>query len=328
MENIPLWAWLCGYGVLMVLANRAGTMLGAWLKRDRASTSTEGEPMADGVARQVTADGAFMDWSRPIVTANGRKATHLGVVERGGDYPRVVNVEGENVLRFYMENGRLSSIAPGSLDLFNVVEEPAPAPSPGERPAIDRESREALQVVRTVKNFLGDRKDVVLKVIADRVTHCGLFFEPIPEPTVTTAEPVRAAEAFDPSKPVQYRGGTPARILCTDAPGTHPIIAIATECDDDVEPTSHKRDGRYWMDGGRSDMDLVNVPPPKPRTHVAWVKVWGDGIAVARRTKEAIDAFRGDGPCVACARVVIEEGRYDDDAPADPTRAGEASRAT
>ncbi len=67
---------------------------------------------------------------------------------------------------------------------------------------------------------------------------------------------------FDPTKPVQTRGGRKARIICTDAKGMQPIVALVTTSDPDVE-----RVERFFLDGRcysslevDSPHDLINVP--------------------------------------------------------------------
>lgn len=68
---------------------------------------------------------------------------------------------------------------------------------------------------------------------------------------------------FDPSLPVQTRAGHPARIICTDAEGAFPIIALLSiadvgGCPRDI-PYSYTVDGRSGINR-TSCRDLINVP--------------------------------------------------------------------
>jgi len=66
---------------------------------------------------------------------------------------------------------------------------------------------------------------------------------------------------FDPTKPVQTRDGRPARILCIDARGDLPIIALVGA----PAPGESEYVQRYTADGRgyRNALlhhDLINVP--------------------------------------------------------------------
>lgn len=77
---------------------------------------------------------------------------------------------------------------------------------------------------------------------------------------------------FDPTKPVQTRNGLPARILCTDAEGVCPIIALVTTSHGNEEPVRRKANGRLHEDSGSYYLDLVNVAPSW------WVNVYRDRV--------------------------------------------------
>lgn len=57
----------------------------------------------------------------------------------------------------------------------------------------------------------------------------------------------------------RYRDGTPARILCYDAPGPMPVIALG-----DTGVTRHTCSGRYVGGDSESIKDLIPLPP-EPR---------------------------------------------------------------
>lgn len=61
---------------------------------------------------------------------------------------------------------------------------------------------------------------------------------------------------FDPTKPVQTRGGEPARILCTDKKGCLPIVALVKGAD----LLSYTLDGQF-VEGVETHLDLINIPP-------------------------------------------------------------------
>ena len=66
---------------------------------------------------------------------------------------------------------------------------------------------------------------------------------------------------FDPTKPVQTRDGRKARILCTDAKGGQPIVALVTTFDNEAEHVVRFRsDGGCYSRGADPVHDLINVP--------------------------------------------------------------------
>ena len=69
---------------------------------------------------------------------------------------------------------------------------------------------------------------------------------------------------FDPTKPVRTRHGRAARIICTDAKGDYPIIALVVNIDDGTE-FAYSYDGRglYYSVGEECGADLINVPERK-----------------------------------------------------------------
>lgn len=72
----------------------------------------------------------------------------------------------------------------------------------------------------------------------------------------------RPSVSFDPTKPVQTRDGRAARILCTDANGPLPIIALVKATNGNEEVMRLLADGqRRGRKAWRPDRDdLVNIP--------------------------------------------------------------------
>ena len=84
---------------------------------------------------------------------------------------------------------------------------------------------------------------------------------------------------LDLTKPVQTRGGLPARIVCTDIKGNYPIMALVLR--DGAEfPTTHLPDGRWHVTYEHSDKDLINVPEKR----VAYANVYKTYIGDTHET--------------------------------------------
>ena len=69
---------------------------------------------------------------------------------------------------------------------------------------------------------------------------------------------------FDPAKPVRFRGeGLPTpRIVCTDAPGGSPVIAVYVNEYGETQISTHQSDGRLGScaeDDDSDGYDLINV---------------------------------------------------------------------
>ena len=58
----------------------------------------------------------------------------------------------------------------------------------------------------------------------------------------------------NPSRKVVTRGGRPVRIICTDAKGESPVVALV-EDNGEEHPFSYKQDGK-WSKRNTSDVDL------------------------------------------------------------------------
>jgi len=81
---------------------------------------------------------------------------------------------------------------------------------------------------------------------------------------------------FDPSKPVQTRDGRPARVLCTDAAGVYPIVALIRDQDGTDHADHYTAAGHFFEDSsGCNEDDLINIPPAPVRHTIArWVSVY------------------------------------------------------
>lgn len=84
-------------------------------------------------------------------------------------------------------------------------------------------------------------------------------------------------KTFDPTKPCRTLDGRPARIVCTDAPGAYPILALVPsrhypersspmlfDTEGNAPPQWYGADGRtrsrFGMDVGNRPWDLENLP--------------------------------------------------------------------
>ena len=101
----------------------------------------------------------------------------------------------------------------------------------------------------------------------------------------------------NPSRKVVTREGKPARIICTDARGEYPVIALIEHYQETLDVTfSFTKDGKWCTDGTNSNKDLFFAP----EKHEGWVNVYEEGtnryldgcICV---TKEEAKRIRGCG---------------------------------
>jgi len=113
---------------------------------------------------------------------------------------------------------------------------------------------------------------------------------------------------FDPKKPVQTRDGRPARIVCRDAKGSYPIVAMI-EIDGEEQPKTYTADGKFDRFGGLP-LDLINIPTKR----TGWVNVYPpyEGsmqiafLSDAYRTREEADKDAAE--CrIACVQIEWEE---------------------
>lgn len=110
---------------------------------------------------------------------------------------------------------------------------------------------------------------------------------------------------FDPSKPVQTRGGGVARIVCRDARGKYPIVALI-DAGAEWEAAARFTSGG-WIDcDKRSDEsveDLINIP----ETHEMTVHFYRGS------TNGGVYASRGPiAGEIASKRITFTEGEFED----------------
>ena len=110
------------------------------------------------------------------------------------------------------------------------------------------------------------------------------------QPTPSETKP------FDPTKPVQLRDGTPARVICVDRRGQYPIVAVSGG-DDRI--TTHRSGGEQSF-GLMGPRDLINIPPAtrKVEVWVNWYNKSGNPRGVYT-IKNAADAAAAAWPCIA-----------------------------
>ena len=78
----------------------------------------------------------------------------------------------------------------------------------------------------------------------------------------------------NPSKKVVTREGKPARIICTDARGEYPVIALIEHYQETLDVTfSFTKDGKWCTDETNSNKDLFFAP----EKHEGWTNVYEEG---------------------------------------------------
>ena len=112
-------------------------------------------------------------------------------------------------------------------------------------------------------------------------------------------------EAAKNGAAVCTRDGRDARIICWDAKGNYPIIALIKECDDMECTYSYNADGKFlmWREAG---FDLMM----KSEHHTGWINIyhWGDvpcGSTIYATKKEALNAI-GQGCTIYVTTIYIE----------------------
>ena len=115
---------------------------------------------------------------------------------------------------------------------------------------------------------------------------------------------------FDPDWPhghVTAADGFPARIVCRDAKGDLPIVALVQYRENDETPRSFAADGRAR---GEAAFSLVNAPAPKKRLR-GWVNIYRDNggldtlLSYPTREYADLSALKDR---LACVYLDIEEG--------------------
>jgi hypothetical protein len=178
---------------------------------------------------------------------------------------------------------------------------------------IDSVTKEAadLKFAGRMMEFIREQFDLgrdVLRVHRDDGSPFGVNFfaenQPAPKPL-----------PFDPTKPCRTRDGRVARVLSTGVKSQRPIVAVIEKPDCDDVTACFYADGRINSGTGADNpSDLVNDPPLAPKEHLFWIKVYSDGSSSFYRHGEKADRS-GNPPPVALARVVIPEGRFDEEPP-------------
>lgn len=115
----------------------------------------------------------------------------------------------------------------------------------------------------------------------------------------------------DPSKKVVTRDGREVRIICTDAKGDEPIVALLYNKNRDEENVyTYNRDG-YFYKNNDSCLDLLFAPIKRE----GWVNLYKDkdeditylpGI-IHDSEKEAKEAIKGDPNFIATIKIEWEE---------------------
>lgn len=82
---------------------------------------------------------------------------------------------------------------------------------------------------------------------------------------------------FDPTKPVQLRDGSPARILAVDVKNSnYPIVAAYTSEHGEEICEMFTSEGNYYVKGD-DNMDLVNVPEVPVIVATTYTNVYDKG---------------------------------------------------
>lgn len=82
---------------------------------------------------------------------------------------------------------------------------------------------------------------------------------------------------FDPTKPVQLRDGSPARIIAVDINhSVYPIVAAYTSEHGEEICEMFTSEGNYYA-GGEDNMDLVNVPEVPVVVATTYTNVYDTG---------------------------------------------------
>ena len=112
--------------------------------------------------------------------------------------------------------------------------------------------------------------------------------------------------SFDVNKPVQTRDGRKARIICTDAKGNRPIVALAERNSGDEYASWHGSNGRWWPSGDETGDDLINIPEKR------WAVIYeieeeGYGVLVTTHEEILTDVKRTAG-AIACLEFTEGDG--------------------
>ena len=114
----------------------------------------------------------------------------------------------------------------------------------------------------------------------------------------------------DPSKKVVTRDGRPVRIICTDARGEYPIIALVEYYDGSNDNIyTYTKDGVYYpIEPSEEDLFFSSEAPEK---HEGWATIYGKFLAgeIFSTKEEAEESVKrcGKKDFVAIAKVEWEE---------------------
>ena len=113
----------------------------------------------------------------------------------------------------------------------------------------------------------------------------------------------------NPFRKIVTRDGRNVRVLCTDAKGDYPIVALIATLDGSIEfVCKFKKDGHFLNnDDNNSNLDLFFVP----EKHERWVNLYkeNDNIYASMdtfKTKEEAEALSCSS-CIATVKVEWEE---------------------
>ena len=113
----------------------------------------------------------------------------------------------------------------------------------------------------------------------------------------------------NPSRKIVTRDGRNVRVLCTNAKGDYPIVALIATLDGSIEfVCKFKKDGHFLdNDDNNSNLDLFFVP----EKHERWVNLYkeNDNIYASMdtfKTKEEAEALSCSN-CIATVKVEWEE---------------------
>jgi hypothetical protein len=147
-------------------------------------------------------------------------------------------------------------------------------------------------------------------IITGLTAQCALFDGKDSGAFLDRLEP--APTLIDPSKKYRTRDGREVlRILCTDAPGPYPVVALLASGYESACVAIFTSDGRY-LESGSTLSDLIEAPP-QPKQYEGWVNVYrissGESISGLRSSKREADEHADCGmDRIACLHLTFTEG--------------------
>ena len=113
----------------------------------------------------------------------------------------------------------------------------------------------------------------------------------------------------NPSRKVVTRDGRNVRILCTDAKGDYPIVALIATLDGSIEfVCKFKKDGHFLdNDDNNSNLDLFFVP----EKHEGWINVYRNGEHLwcgdIKRTETEVKEFENSEFYITSIKIEWKE---------------------